>query len=109
MDRRLVAQSGTFVMPGKLDKPVEQILELYSTTEPVIRKLILPAKKVRDEFMRSLYRMNITNATLFPDLEGLAKSMAFELEIVWQGLLDDPLQPGRGSQSRRKGTRPRKP
>jgi hypothetical protein len=109
MDRRLVAQSGTFVMPGKLDKPVEQILELYSTTEPVIRKLILPAKKVRDEFLRSLYRMNITNATLFPDLEGLAKSMAFELEIVWQGLLDDPLQAGRGSQSRRKGTRPRKP
>jgi hypothetical protein len=33
--------------------------------------------------MRSLYRMNITNASLFPDLEGLARSIALELEIVW--------------------------
>jgi hypothetical protein len=96
MDRRLLAQSGTFVMPGKLDQPVEQILKLYCSGEPILRKLILPAKKIRDEFMRSLYRMNITNATLFPDLDGLAKSIAFELEIVWQGLLDDPPLPSRG-------------
>lgn len=111
MDRRLLAQSGTFVIPGRLDKPVEQILEGYSTGEPVLRKLVLPVKKVRDEFMRSLYRMNITNATLFPDLEGLAKSIAFELEIIWKGLMDDPfLQTTRGQQTvGRRGSRSRKP
>jgi hypothetical protein len=27
--------------------------------------------------------MNITNATLFPDLDGLAKSMALEFELHW--------------------------
>ena len=90
MDRRLLAQSGTFVIPGVLDKPVEQILNLYSSSEPMLRKLILPAREVRDEFLRSLYRMNITNATLFPDLEGLAKSIAFELEIIWKGIVGDP-------------------
>jgi hypothetical protein len=33
--------------------------------------------------MRELYRMNITYATLFPDLDGLAKSLAYELEFHW--------------------------
>jgi hypothetical protein len=33
--------------------------------------------------MRELYRMNITYATLFPDLEGLARSMGYELEFHW--------------------------
>ena len=27
--------------------------------------------------------MNITNATLFPDLDGLARSIGMELEMVW--------------------------
>ena len=33
--------------------------------------------------MKSLYDMNITHATLFPDLDGLAKSLAYELEFNW--------------------------
>ena len=90
MDRRLLAQSGTFVVPGVIDKPVEEILKRYASTSPIIRKLVFPAPKVREEFMRSLYRMNITNATLFPDLDGLAKSIAFELEIIWKGLVAEP-------------------
>lgn len=89
MDRRLLAQSGTFVLPGLLEKPVEEILLSYHSSEPLIRKIILPARTVRMEFMRSLYRMNLTNATLFPDLDGLARSVAFELEVIWQGLLPD--------------------
>jgi hypothetical protein len=90
MDRRLLAQSGTFVMPGIIDKPIEDILIRYSSSESLLLKIILPAKKIRKEAMRSLYRMNITNATLFPDLDGLAKSIAFELEIIWKGLLENP-------------------
>jgi hypothetical protein len=43
----------------------------------------LPAQ-MREEAMKSLYRMNITNATLFPDLDGLAKSIGVELEMIWQ-------------------------
>jgi hypothetical protein len=40
--------------------------------------------------MHELYRMNITHATLFPDLEGLARSIVYELEENWP-----PSQPGR--------------
>ena len=90
MDRRLLAQSGTFVIPGVLDRPIEDILGQYASREPLIRKFVFPGLKIREECMRSLYRMNITNATLFPDLEGLAKSIAFELEVIWQGLVGDP-------------------
>ena len=38
---------------------------------------------LRAEGMHQLYRMNITQATLFPDLEGLARSIAYELEETW--------------------------
>ena len=93
MDRRLVAQSGTFVVPGVLDKSLDQILDQYSSNETLISKIVLP-QAMREDAMRALYRMNITNATLFPDLEGLARSISFELEIIWPGLLDIPPDPG---------------
>jgi hypothetical protein len=93
MDKRLVAQSGTFVMPGVIDKPLDEILSHYASDRDLITKIILPPS-IRQEAMRALYRMNITNATLFPDLDGLARSVAFELEIIWPGLIDDPAGAG---------------
>jgi hypothetical protein len=87
MDRRLVAQSGTVVVPGVLDKSLDEILDEYSHDVPLIRKIVLP-RGIREEAMKALYRMNITNATLFPDLDGLAKSIALELEVIWPGLID---------------------
>jgi hypothetical protein len=89
MDRRLVAQSGMFAVPGVLDKSLDQILRGYAADEPLIRKILLPPA-IREEAMRSLYRMNITYASLFPDLDGLARSLAFELETVWAGAGNDP-------------------
>lgn len=85
MDSRLIAQSGTFIMPGVLNKPVDKILENYSQDKDLLMKIVLP-QYIRQESLLTLYRMNITNATLFPDLEGLAKSIRFESEIIWQGL-----------------------
>jgi len=81
MNRRLIAQSGTFAVPGVLDIPVEQILG-DADPEHILAKLVL-AKPVREVGMRELYRMNITYATLFPDLDGLAKSLGYELEFHW--------------------------
>lgn len=88
MDRRLVAQSGLFVMPGVLDQPLEDILESYVSKEPLIVKYVLP-QAMRERAMEAMYRMNITHATLFPDLEGLARSMAYELEVVWERLIHE--------------------
>jgi hypothetical protein len=79
----LIAQSGTFALPGVLDKPMEEIVRKYRDPKNMMAKFILPAGKVRETGLRELYRMNITNATLFPDLDGLARSLAYELEFHW--------------------------
>nr|WP_315463548.1 FRG domain-containing protein [uncultured Rhodoferax sp.] len=86
MDRRLVAQSGTFVVSGVLNKPLDEVIQQYETGRSLIKKIILPPS-IRREAMLSLYRMNITHATLFPDVDGLARSIAYELEITWPGHL----------------------
>ncbi|RJF92238.1 FRG domain-containing protein [Noviherbaspirillum saxi] len=84
MDQRLVAQSGTMVVPGVLDKSLDEILCEYPEKDSLIKKIVLP-HSIREEAMKALYRMNITNATLFPDLDGLARSIRVELEIIWPG------------------------
>jgi len=83
MNRRLIAQSGTFAVPSTLNEPLENILSGYKDPKNTLAKFILSRDRVRDEGMRELYRMNITHATLFPDLDGLARSLAYELEFQW--------------------------
>jgi hypothetical protein len=83
MNQRLIAQSGTFIVPAFLDAPLEDILALYPNPKQTLIKFILPTDRVRDKAMRELYKMNITQATLFPDLDGLARSLAYELEFHW--------------------------
>ena len=82
MNKRLIAQSGTFVVPGTLDQPIESILASHPYPADTVVKFVLSAN-MRHEAMEALYSMNLTNATLFPDLDGLARSMAFELEYHW--------------------------
>src|SRR5436305_14055270 len=65
MNRRLIAQSGTFAVPGVLDVPLEEILS-HRDQEGILAKFVL-TNPVREVGMRELYRMNITHATLFPD------------------------------------------
>jgi hypothetical protein len=83
MNRRLIAQSGTFVLSGVIDKPIEEIVPRYRDPKNMLAKFVMPAAKLRETGLRELYRMNITRATLFPDLDGLARSLAYELEFHW--------------------------
>lgn len=83
MSQRMIAQSGTFLIPNKLDQSVEEILKSCPDPENTIVKFILKTDKIREEAMRSLYLMNITNATLFPGLDGMARSLNYELEFHW--------------------------
>ncbi|MBY0280204.1 FRG domain-containing protein [Candidatus Binatia bacterium] len=78
MNQRLLAQGGTFVMPGVLHEPIEAIVPSDSVV-----KFVLAADQMRDAAMTELYAMNINNATLFPGLDGLARSLAYELEHHW--------------------------
>ncbi|MFZ0934246.1 MAG: FRG domain-containing protein [Bryobacteraceae bacterium] len=81
MNRRLIAQSGTFAVPGVLNMPIDEILS-DADQENILAKFVL-SHSMREVALRELYRMNITYATLFPDLDGLAKSMGYELEFHW--------------------------
>src|SRR6266436_6697245 len=83
MNRRLIAQSGTFAIPGILNRSLDEILSTYPDPMNTLVKFILPSEKIRDRGLRELYRMNITHATLFPDLDGLSRSLAYELEFHW--------------------------
>ncbi len=80
MNRRLIAQSGTFAVPGVVTRPLEQIAPQSHDLRASIVKFVFPSSVLRKTAMWELFRMNITNATLFPDLDGLARSMAYELE-----------------------------
>ena len=52
-----------------------------------VEQVLDPA--LRAEALRALYRMNVTYATLFPDLDGLARSLGYELEAIWERLVED--------------------
>src|SRR5262245_59779465 len=79
MNQRMTTQAGTFVVPlMRIDVPVESILPRTS-----VFKVNLASNKVRRPTMDRLYNMNINNATLFPGIDGLARSLAFELEFEW--------------------------
>lgn len=82
MDSRLVAQSGLLVVPGVLEKSLDVLLDEYARGQLLVERILI-GPEVRAEAMHELYRMNITHATLFPDLEGLARSILYELEENW--------------------------
>jgi hypothetical protein len=84
MPQRVIAQSGTFLVSGHLGLSIEEILERYEASGPLLIKFVLDTARMRADAMASLYSMNITQATLFPGLDGLARSMAYEFEYSWQ-------------------------
>lgn len=84
MNQRLTAQSGTFVVPGTLADPVDKILMKLYEPNQAWKKLVLRTEKLRSAVMYELYSMNITNYTLFPGLDGLARSLSYELEYSWR-------------------------
>jgi hypothetical protein len=88
MDSRLVAQSGLFVVPGVIDQPLDAILDHYGGSQDLLTRFVLPLS-MRTEAMHALYRMNVTYATLFADLDGLARSVSYELEAIWPRLVED--------------------
>jgi hypothetical protein len=83
MNQRLIAQSGTFIIPGTLRESVEDICNQYPNPKEVLVKYILTTSKLRERAMGELYSMNITYYTLFPGLDGLARSMGYESEYNW--------------------------
>ncbi len=101
MNQRLVAQSGTFAIPSVLDRDVASLIVDTAGPDALVQ-LVLAHDRVRDQGLRELYAMNITQATLFPDLDGLARSMAYELEFHWA--FDPHTMRGHGQPAVRRGS-----
>jgi len=78
MNQRLAAQMGTFAMPGVLDTPIEELVPADA-----VKKLPLETSRVRKQAMQALYNMNITPYSLFPGVDGLARSLSYEIEFHW--------------------------
>jgi hypothetical protein len=81
MNQRLVVQSGIFVVPGVLHDSVETIVAGLHGGRGALRKLVLDTAAMRREAVIALYNMNITYESLFPGLDGLARSLNVELEL----------------------------
>ena len=82
LNERLVAQSGTFAIPATISRPINEILAEHAEPADTIAKFILP-KRIRREAIEDLRRMNILHATLFPGLDGLARSIGYDIEYHW--------------------------
>ena len=74
--------------PNLLQNDLRCLASYSAQGESLLVQLVLD-KSVRQEAMKVLYRMNITYATLWHDIDGLSRSMNQELEIVWQPLVDE--------------------
>lgn len=81
MNGRLVAQLGTFIVPGRIDQPLDELVERVCGPDALC-KIVLD-QGMRDSALRALYDRNVHYASLFPDLNGLAMSLRLELENHW--------------------------
>jgi len=81
LNERLVVQQGVFLCPGDVGTPfMENLKAVVDSCDPqphplVIRYQITDDPAVRRDILRHLLRMNISRATLFPGLDGFARSL----------------------------------
>lgn len=84
LNLRVVAQQGVFMVPLSDELPFEKCLlqsALKSRHEgPLLHKITIKEYN-RNEILRELQRMNISQQTLFPGLDGYAKSLADHYEL----------------------------
>lgn len=82
MNRRYYLQQSVFISVGDSTVPfMEQLGFLERLIDESIIKMILP-KKISYEVLTDLNKMNINRASLFPDLDGYAKSLKMKYIIM---------------------------
>lgn len=75
-NERLTAQQGLFLCPGDISKSFMDNLSAMTTKAAKDQVVRIPvAASIKPEAIQELRRMNITSATLFPDLGGFAESL----------------------------------
>lgn len=69
---RIVAQRGSFSLFGKSLSPMETTYTNGNFEQDTLKKIIIPSTNIGD-ILNKLIWMGITDAVIYPDLEGLAK------------------------------------
>ena len=80
---RLLVQQGLFLCPATLDRSFDKNLSSYKDDKVNMQEHVHKIKiegRIFAEAMSELSYMNISRASLFPDLEGFGKSLAHKLE-----------------------------
>jgi hypothetical protein len=90
MNERLALQHGLFLCSNTLHEGFygalrrtlgESLLGLeFETPQPALKKLVI-TPSARPHLLRELDRMNISYATLFPGLEGFARSLGTHMKM----------------------------
>lgn len=84
LNERLTIQKGVFMCPGNVTLPFEENLRFlpgWKEKQNVV-KIIIP-NELRRDALNWLYDANNTRATLFPGLDGFAKSLNVSLPKKW--------------------------
>jgi hypothetical protein len=77
LNERLTIQQGLFLAPGDVTETFMgnlSALESSSSSKSGLTRYIIPRHRSRD-IARTLHRMNVTETTLFPGLDGFARSL----------------------------------
>lgn len=78
LNPRISVQQGTFLCPSDIRSSFQQnFTELTRNDDKLddIIRLLRISPSLRVDILKRLYRMNITNASLFPGIDGFAKSL----------------------------------
>jgi hypothetical protein len=83
LNQRLSIQQGLFLCPGNVQLGFELNLLAYEGPQfqDKVHKLSIP-RALRIECIRALNKMNINYGTLFPGLDGFARSLGLNVEIA---------------------------
>jgi hypothetical protein len=90
LNERLSVQKGVFLCPGDVTIPFEDNLRAgHPTPAKLVRFELSTTPRARRDMLQALDRMNINNTSLFPGLDGFARSLRqlpwvrFRLRPFW--------------------------
>lgn len=92
MNRRLTIQQGLFLCPGNIEHTFKENLKSmrHNNSQKHVFKFVIP-HSARNKALIELKHMNISRATLFPDLDGFAMSLNDRFEHFYCDF-DIPIQ-----------------
>jgi hypothetical protein len=82
LNERLTIQKGVFMWSGDVTKTFEDNLKAIDGYRQKVKRILIP-NKLRMETLCKLYEMNVTQATLFPGLDGFARSLSILPPILF--------------------------